>query len=124
MYFNNQAIIIGSTQKESADVLQIVFPKNTIFHADNLLELQQILKAEGNSTGLIILEDSITIEPIGQVITGIRETYRLPIVAALTNPNPKTVGNAILSGANGIIRGQIVDTHEIFDAVNDALLAY
>ena len=73
---------------------------------------------------MVILEDSIATNDFGKVVSELKTTHDLPIVASLANPTAVSMGNAILAGASGIVRGPIVNVTEILDAVNDALLAY
>ncbi len=117
-------VAVGSNQKESATVIQSIFPSTIIYHSPSLQLLKQSLKDNAHDIGLLILEDSISQTDFGEIVTELKASHNIPIVASLRNPTAQSMGNAILAGASGIVRGPIVDVHEITDAVNDALLAY
>lgn len=117
-------VLVGSEHKASATAIQEILSPSPIYHVTSSATLWRALKKEASSVGLVIVEDGMWGKNFGAAISRVRKLYGLPVVAVLSDANSHNVGNAILAGASGIVRGPILDVHGIVDAVNDALLAY
>jgi len=117
-------VLVGSAHKASAMAIQEILTPNVIQHVPTRSTLWNTLRQASETVGLVILEDSVGGGRFGQVISRVRKEFGLPVVAVLSDATPKQMGDAILSGASGIVCGPILDVHGIMDAVNDALLAY
>ena len=117
-------VLVGSAHKAAATAIQEILASNDICHVTSSATLWQTLKTDSAWVGLVIIEEGMWGKNFAMAIARVRKTYGLPVVAVLSNATPQSMGNAILAGACGIVRGPILDVHGIIDAVNDALLAY
>ena len=117
-------VLVGSAHEAAATVVRGLLASNEICHVTSSTTLWQTLNTDSDLVGLVIIEEAMWAKNFATAITRVRKTYGLPVVAVLSNATPQSMGRAILAGACGIVRGPILDSHGIMDAVNDALLAY